>query len=269
MRRILSFIATTAIILALGAAGSAHDFWIEPSTYSARAGEPVRIHLKVGESFKGDPVARNESRIEEFIAAGPSGSVKVRGRDGMDPAGFVRLDDPGLWLVAYRSKPSPLELSAAAFEQYLREEGLERVIDERRTRNETMSRGRERFSRSVKSLIRVGSSPSAGYDRVLGMTLELVPEADPQAMAGGRLRVKLLHEGRPLEGALVIAMRRTSEADGEGEVVARSRTGADGRIEVPLASGVWLLKAVHMVRATAGSGADWDSVWTALTFRVQ
>ena len=269
MRGISRFITTAAAVFSLTVVVSAHDFWIEPSTYSPRAGEPVRIHLRVGESFKGEAVARNDSRIDEFIAVGPSGPLKVIGRDGMDPAGLVRFDDPGLWLIAYRSKPSPLELSASAFEQYLREEGLERIIDERRMRNETMSRGRERFSRSVKSLIRVGSSPSAGYDRVLGMTLELVPEMDPQAVSGGRLPVTLLHEGRPLQGALVIAMRRTSASDGEGHVVVTSRTDAEGRIEVPLTSGVWLVKAVHMERAKAGTGADWESVWTALTFRVQ
>jgi uncharacterized GH25 family protein len=269
MRRSFAFVATSAVVFALTAVASAHDFWIEPSTYVVRTGEPVRIHLKVGESFRGEPVARNESRIDEFIAIGPSGPVKVIGRDGMDPAGFVRLDAPGLWLIAYRSKPSAMELSASAFEQYLREEGLERVIDERKTRNESMSRGRERFSRSVKSLIRVGSSSSAGYDRVLGMTLELVPEADPHGVTAGRLPVRLLHDGKPLEGALVVAMRRTSEAGGEGEVVTRSRTDADGRIVVPLASGVWLVKAVHMQRAKAGTAADWESVWTALTFRVQ
>jgi uncharacterized GH25 family protein len=81
--------------------------------------------------------------------------------------------------------------------------------------------------------------------------------------------VKLLHEGRPLEGALVVAMRRSSEAGGEGEIVSRSRTDADGRIVVPLTSGIWLVKAVHMERAQAGTAAEWDSVWTALTFRVQ
>jgi hypothetical protein len=32
--------------------------------------------------------------------------------------------------------------------------------------------------------------------------------------------------------------------------------------------GIWLIKAVQMERAAAGSGADWESVWTSLTFRV-
>ena len=269
MRRISSLITTTAIVLALTAATSAHDFWIEPSTYAARAGEPIRIFLKVGESFKGDPVARNESRIEEFIALGPSGRLKVIGRDGMDPAGLLRIDDPGVWLIGYRSKPSPLELAAPQFEQYLREEGLERIIDERKARNESAARGRERFSRSVKSLLHVGPSASSGYDRVLGLTLELVPQADPQSASGGRLPVRLLHDGQPLQGALVVAIRRTPGLAGEGEVALKSRTDADGQVEVPVTSGEWLLKAVHMERAAAGTTADWESVWTALTFRVQ
>ena len=31
---------------------------------------------------------------------------------------------------------------------------------------------------------------------------------------------------------------------------------------------MWLLKSVYMERAAAGSGADWESVWSALTFKV-
>jgi uncharacterized GH25 family protein len=186
----------------------------------------------------------------------------------MDPAGLVRMDDPGVWLIGYRSRPSPLELAAPAFDQYLREEGLERIIEERKARNESATRGRERFSRSVKSLVHVGPSSSSGYDRVLGLTLEFVPEADPQTAAGGRLPVKLLHDGKPLQGALVVAMRRAPGVAGEGEVALRTRTDAEGRIEVPVTSGEWLLKAVHMERAAAGTTADWESVWTALTFRV-
>jgi hypothetical protein len=30
---------------------------------------------------------------------------------------------------------------------------------------------------------------------------------------------------------------------------------------------VWLVKAVHMVPAPAGSGADWESIWASLTFK--
>jgi hypothetical protein len=46
-----------------------------------------------------------------------------------------------------------------------------------------------------------------------------------------------------------------------------ARTDAQGRVRLPLGgSGVWLVKAVHMIAAPAGSGADWESFWASLTF---
>ena len=117
--------AAAAIVIGLSAGLSAHDFWIEPSTYSPRPDEAVRIQLRVGERFAGEPVARNGAAIERFIAVGPSGEKPVFGRDGLDPAGLLRLDTAGLWQIGYRSKPSPVVLPADKFEQYLREEGLD------------------------------------------------------------------------------------------------------------------------------------------------
>jgi hypothetical protein len=48
----------------------------------------------------------------------------------------------------------------------------------------------------------------------------------------------------------------------------RGRTDNEGRVAVPMSAGVWLIKAVQMERAAAGTGADWESVWTSLTFQV-
>ena len=31
-------------------------------------------------------------------------------------------------------------------------------------------------------------------------------------------------------------------------------------------AGVWLIKAVHMIAAPPGSGAEWESFWASLTF---
>ena len=147
------------------------------------------------------------------MIVGPSGERPVLGRDGMDPAGLVRLDAPGIWFVGYRSRPSAVELTPEKFEQYLREEGLEHIIQERVARKETLLPVRERFSRSVKSLLRYGGDQAVqGYDRALGMTLEFVLDADPARASGGRVPVRLLRDGRPLPGALVVAYRRDSIA---------------------------------------------------------
>ena len=264
-----TWFATIALTAALTTGIVAHDFWIEPSTFEAAVGEPVRIHLRVGERFAGDPVTRNDARIERFVVVGPTGEQPVIGRNGMDPAGLLRLDAPGLWFVGYRSAFSSVELSATAFEQYLREEGLERIIEERAKRRETQTSGRERFSRSVKSLLRTAGATGPGYDRVLGMPLEFVLEADPAGADDGRVPVRLLHEGTPLEGALVVAFKKGARTAAGASESGRGRTDAAGRYTMHVTPGIWLVKAVHMQRAQPEAGADWESVWTSLTFEVR
>ena len=257
------------LLSTLTTALSAHDFWIEPSTFAPRTDEAVRLYLRVGERFVGEPMPRNGAAIERFVAVGPSGEKPVFGRDGLDPAGLLRLDAPGWWQIGYRSKPAPVMLPADKFEQYLREEGLEYIIEARAARGQSQTPGRERFSRSVKSLLRAGTDATAGgFDRALGLTLEFVLDADPASAPGGTVPMRLLLEGTPLAQSLVVAYRKASTASGPGIEKMRARTDAQGRIAVPIEPGQWLVKAVYMKGADATSGADWESVWAALTFEV-
>jgi uncharacterized GH25 family protein len=267
-KRRVAVLAT--ILIGLSAGLSAHDFWIEPSTFSPRPDEAVRIQLRVGERFAGEPVARNGAAIERFVAVGPSGEKPVFGRDGLDPAGLLRLETPGLWQIGYRSKPSPVVLPAEKFEQYLRDEGLEYIIDARAARGQSQAAGREIFSRSVKSLLRAGDDAGAtGFDRALGLTLEFVPEVDPTTASGKRVPMRLLLEGKPLARAQVVAYRKDAGAAGAATEALRARTDAEGRVAVAVEPGQWLVKAVYMKGADASSSADWESVWAALTFEVR
>ena len=121
---------------------------------------------------------------------------------------------------------------------------------------------KEIYSRCAKSLLSVGPSGD-GFDRVLGLELELVPEKNPYALKPGEsLPVRLLHRGKPLAGALVVAI---SKASPEDRIAIRSDGG--GRAELRLdRPGLWMVKAVHMIPAPAGSAADWESLWASLTF---
>jgi uncharacterized GH25 family protein len=76
------------------------------------------------------------------------------------------------------------------------------------------------------------------------------------------LPVTLLFDGKPLPGALVVAMEQGSSAD---KLSARTDARGDVSLVLPR-KGVWLVKAVHMTPAPAGLGAEWESVWTSLTF---
>ena len=48
-----------------------------------------------------------------------------------------------------------------------------------------------------------------------------------------------------------------------------ARSDAAGRVQLRLSeAGPWLIKAVHMVPAPAGTERDWDSFWASLTFQL-
>ena len=261
--RTLRRLVAAAVACLVAPALLAHDFWIEPSAYRVETGSRIGVALRVGEHYKGDPVSRNPSRIRKLVLVGGSGETDVTGREGDEPAGAVVVPAPGLFVIGYHSRHSSITLEAPKFEAYLKEEGLERVSALRRERGESEKPGREIYSRCAKALVLAGTRQAGGHDRRLGLPLELVPEADPYDTAAPSVPVRLLHEGQPLEGALVVALSREAP-----EAALRARSDRDGRVRLELAPGrTWLVKAVHMIPAPKDSGADWESLWASLTFQ--
>jgi hypothetical protein len=240
--------------------------WIEPTTFSPEPGQVVGVRLRVGQDLLGDPLPRNPVLINQFVFEDAAGRKPVVGRDGADPAGFVRVAMPGLLVVGYRSNPSAVGLPAEKFTQYLKEEGLDSVAALRASRNQTGVGARELFSRCAKSLVLSGASNEAQGDRLLGFTLELVAERNPYAIrAGEDLPVRLAYENRPLAGALVVAMNRLNPS-----AKLAARTDKDGRVRFRLRSGgMWMVKAVHMIPAPEGTNAEWASYWASLTFELR
>jgi uncharacterized GH25 family protein len=243
----------------------AHDLWIEPGTFSPSTGEVIAVRLRVGQDFVGDPLPRDPALIKEFILDDGAGRRPVVGQAGRNPAGLVRILSPCLAIVGYHSHPSAVELTAEKFDQYLREEGLDAIAALRAQRRQT-GPVREMFSRCAKSLILSGPSGITEGDHALGFTLELVAERNPYVLTTEQdLPVRVLYEGRPLPGVLVIAM---NQADPDLKLTARS--DREGRVTFRLPrGGVWLLKAVHMIPAPAGGSAEWQSFWASLTFALK
>ena len=256
-------VAAAALVwFAASSVSLAHDFWIEPSNFRPRVGEEVSVALRVGQDFRGDPVPRDDRRIIRFALVSAGGAKPVGGLPATDPAGVAKIEEAGWSVVAYRSSRSPVKLEPAKFEQYLTEEGLDRILAIRKQRGETDRAGNEVFSRCAKSLLAV-PPVDKGFDRIVGLTLELVAETSPAAPARDGFHVRLLYEGKPLEGALIVALPQA-----QPDRKLRARTGRDGRAALPLDRGVWLVKAVHMIPAPPDTGAEWESLWASLTFEI-
>jgi uncharacterized GH25 family protein len=265
MLRRLGLLVVTAIVL-WRVPLVAHDMWIEPTTFSPELGQIVSVRLRVGQDLLGDPLPLDPSLVNQFLVRDAAGVRPVVRRDGGDPAGLLRVATPGMLVIGYRSNPSAIEMAADKFNQYVKEEGLDAVSAMRASRNETGAAAHELFSRCAKSLVLSGSPSETQGDRPLGFTLELVAERNPYAVRPDQdLPVRLIYENRPLAGALVVAMNRLNPAEKR-----TARTDKDGRVRFRLRpGGMWLIKAVHMVPAPAGTHAEWASYWASLTFELR
>ena len=263
--RRLALLVVTGLAL-MGGPLAAHDMWIEPTTFFPQSGQIVSLRLRVGQDLLGDPLLLDPSLVNQFVVSNGNGVRPVVRRDGRDPAGLVRLAEPGVHVVGYRSNPSTIEIPADTFNQYLKEEGLDAVSAQRARRNETRAPAREIFSRCAKSLVLSGATPDAQGDRPLGFTLELVAERNPYGLRADQdLPVRLTYESRPLAGALVVAINRLNPAE-----KLAARTDTDGRVRLRLRrQGMWLIKAVHMVPALPDTHAEWASFWASLTFEMR
>ena len=256
-----------AFVLSLVAPAAAHDYWIEPSVFRLDRGGRVLFYLRVGEHFSGEPAAFSVERTTRFTIDNSSRKFDVLPLQ-RDPAGMARLTEGGLQIVSYENTPAYLELPAERFNAYLRAEGLESILQAREEAGASQQLGKEAFSRCAKALLWVEEDepPSAGagfHSRPAGMTLELLPDTNPYGMeAPATLTVKLVYQGQPVAGALIMALNKRAPDE-----VQRVESGSEGRAEFRLRrGGVWMVKAVHMVPAAAAAREDWRSYWASLTF---
>ena len=272
-------------LLLLPAATLAHEFWLQPTSYRVAVGAAVPIKLLVGENFAGQTWARPTHRVRRFVRLGPTplDSTDLRPAllaDSVAPA--LRCPTPGTHLVLLTSRPAFIELPAAQFTAYLREEGLSEALRQRQEADEAATKpGREAYRRCAKALVLATggaalppAAPDTAFRRVLGLPLELVPEQNPYRLRpGAALTVRVLRQGQPVPGALVQVWQAAPLAKNQPGLPLvthfSTHANAQGRVLLRLpTAGPYLLATVRMEPAPAdlAARADWLSTWASLTF---
>ena len=182
---------------------------------------------------------------------------------GDDPAGSITITKPGLYAVIYDSKKFEVTFDDFnKFQDYLKDEGLEKHLILAKARAGGGGKIREQYSRCAKALIAAPQGEAAAPDQDFHCALELIAESNPYK--DGDLKLRLLFRNAPVEGVLVAAF---SKSDPTNKI--KLRTDKDGRVMFkPPRSGVWLVKAVHMIAQARFVRGDWESFWASLTFEV-
>lgn len=286
MTRTKISLAPLLALLACACLAVAHDFWLEPSSHRVSPGDRVDVAIMIGHHDDLNTFARRADHAKSFKLVGPEQSWDVAGQAGDDPAGHVTAPEAGAYWLVYHGNPSFIELEARKFEDYLRHEGLEPIIEQRATLGETDKAGLEAYARCAKAVLRVGDASTgngsteahaAFLRKPVGLPLELVVLEDPFSLRpGDDIRVRLLYNGEPLAGAMVEAMHRQSEHATPKAISVRTDDRGEATVKLDRA-GRWVLANTHMVRKASATDeiapadekrADWESFWATLSLEI-
>ncbi|HTU45391.1 MAG TPA: DUF4198 domain-containing protein [Bryobacteraceae bacterium] len=248
----------------------AHDLYILPQSFGVEAGARVTVGFHNGDSFPESEVAPTIARLKTAQLLSAFGGVPIDDLkvEGNRATGVVMVPDhKGTMILSVETVPNFIELEPEKFIEYLKEEGMEHVIEWRSQHGEASKPGRERYSKFAKSLITSGS-PDEFYNHTFGFPIEIIPDANPAALRAGReLPVRIMFRGKPASNLQVEAAWATAE---QKKTTVIGRTDANGRIRVPInAAGKWRLHSLVMERCQEPAAADWESFWASLTFEIR
>jgi len=250
---------------------SAHEYWFEPDSFFLDRGQKTALHLYVGEALiKDEERVFQSSKTVSIQLFGPTGVHDLRSLANEDSSPIMNFasDKSGTYLFSLERNWSYITLEAAKFEDYLREDGMEYVIADRRKRGESQKDGHERYARFIKTLLQIGDSHTALIKERVNTRLEIVPLDNPYTKKIGQtMAVQIWFKGRPLAGSTIFADSR----DGDKVETQKLTTDKDGKAIVKLnRKGIWLVRLVTMQRCEKNcEGADWESFWGALSFGVK
>ena len=271
-RSLLSVTFTLAIAALAASSARAHQFWLAPQRYDPAPGQAVEVGAVAGTGFRGERKPWAPAHALRLVAR-TSRVIDLSRAATIGDQAWVRFApaDPGGALLAYESGFTSIELPAAPFDAYLKDEGLTSALAARRHENSTAP-GRERYRRCAKTWL--AGRDAARATGPIGLPLEIVPLSLPGATTSLRLRV--LWNGAPLPGALIKTWRARLASGGMPQDAAvrdsipmawQGHTDARGELAMPCAQpGEWLASTVTMVPCPERSVADWESTWASLTF---
>ena len=160
----------------------AHEYWLETDNFFLKLNERSQIRLFVGDALKKDEERPYQaSKTVSFDMFSADGKFDMRSLVEDETTPFLKFssDHAGTFLLSLERNWSYIKLDAAKFEDYLREDGMEYIIDERKRLGESNKAGSERYSRFIKTLLQVGDNRTGSAKTRVGSKLEIVPLENP------------------------------------------------------------------------------------------
>lgn len=249
----------------------AHDLFLKLDDYFLQPNSKAAVKILNG-SFQTSEGAVSFERLNDVSVVAPGGAVThPRETDFTkdDKTSFLNLQTgaSGTYVVGLSTKFREIDLKAADFNEYLAEDGIPDVLEQRKRSGELEKDVRERYTKHVKAIYQVGNAKTDDYKKILGYPVEIVPQANPYKLKAGKtLEVLCLKDGKPIANQLVMAGR---EEGTNLKVVPDTRTDSNGIAKIKLSGvGKWYIKFINMTPATEKS-LNYESKWATLTFAIK
>lgn len=262
---------TASSLVMLAAAGTAHDFWIQPNRFWVAPGTATSLAILVGHGPARQRWVLRLNRVIALFSVGPGGRridhSGALSQGTYAPDARLAFAAQGVHVIAFENSPALNTLPAARFNDYLQAEGIQPAIEWRRRSGTGDQPGREIYSRRAKALVQVGpisARPQPQATARLGFTLELVPEINPYSPGTARaLPVRVYYRGQPQPGAFV----KLTNLDADEQPVETHRTDRSGRAMFGLPrSGQWQFNVVWTRPLKGDPDGDYETIFSSLTF---
>lgn len=258
----------TLLVVVLAGLANAHEFWLKPQKYRYSVGENLIIDLMVGENFSGelwDMTRHKVEKLELYTTAGKRDMTKeVKPTKGKNVAYKVLAE--GTHLFALKSNAAFIELEAEKFNDYLKEDGLENIIERRTKKGETDKPAKEFYTRYAKLIVQSGSRNDELYKRKVGLKHEIIPLNNPSLLkSGDYMECRVLFNNEPARHQLV----KVWNIIGNRTFLQNIYTEDDGSIKFPISNaGPWMVSTVRM-EPSENPQADYESSWASLVFGIE
>lgn len=253
-----------ALLLVIGFAAYAQDYFLLPGSFYMKKGDNINLHLLSGSEFVKEGEYKYESgKISKFVLyeGKKQTDLSKMPKDTASNILNYKLESPGLATIEV-IKTESVESERNKFLKYLSNEGLDKIAEDAKAN--TQQYFVEKSTRYLKTLVSVDKPTDRDFDKPLNEEYEIVIKQNPyKSDYGDDVTAEVRFQGKPLKDAVVILYIKTIN----GNVFPQKlSTDATGLIYFKLSrEGIYMLSSVH-IEASKDKNADFESWGTTLTF---
>lgn len=246
----------------------AQPFWMQPKNFFLQSGERLLVTFKSGGNFTGQPWDLASRKVKEATLHNLSRSLLITDslRAGENEPLQLTIGETGTYLVALSTTPATRTLSGEEFDSYLKENGFDEALSERKKEDKLLSEAQESVAFFSKLLIKNAGKSDDTFKKVVEYPVEIIPLKDPyQLKIGEELRFKILINGKPVFGTRVKIWNRFNNRT----TIQNIYTEQDGTILVRISSaGPWVISFAAM-ESQKNAGGMWKTNHASLVFGVK